>query len=87
MISEYQHIVVESFKPSNTAGRHGPIHIRPIPGQAPFLPHMHVRCAKELSEEYPVGTRFRIRAKLTNREGGTPFIHSHYTWPYEVLND
>lgn len=31
-------------------------------------------------------TRHRIYAKLTDREGGTPFLHTHHNWDYEVLD-
>ncbi|WP_345189549.1 hypothetical protein [Algibacter agarivorans] len=48
---------------------------------------MHVRCSKELSTYYLVGTKFRIKAKITSKEGGKLFAHSHYTWSYEVLKD
>ena len=34
---------------------------------------------------YPVGTKFRIHAKETNREGGKPFLYSHFDWPFEVV--
>jgi hypothetical protein len=76
--SEYQEIIVESFKPADTSGRHGPIHIRPIPGQNPFLETLSVSCSKELSYSYPVGTKFRIKAKLSKR-GDTPYIYSSPT--------
>lgn len=79
----YQLIVVESFLPESTAGRHGPVHIRPALGQ-PFPRHLFVACSKDLMTKYPVGTRFKIKAKLTDREG-TPFIYSHHGWKYEVL--
>ena len=85
MEDEYNYIIVESHKPKSTSGLHGEIHIRPIKGQNPYLESMHVRCSKELSEDYAVGTKFRIKAKITNKEGGNLFIHSHYTWPYVVL--
>lgn len=81
----YSFIIVESFIPVDLNSRHGDVHIRPIEGQDPFNPEMFVECSKELSEHYPVGTKFRIQAKITNRQGGTPFIYSHYTWKYEVL--
>ncbi|PZQ94977.1 MAG: hypothetical protein DI539_30730 [Flavobacterium psychrophilum] len=85
MKTDYEYIIVESFNPSDTSGRHGPTHVRPIPGQGLFKPDMFVQCSRSLVTDYPVGTRFKIRAKITNREGGTPFISSHYTWRYEVL--
>jgi hypothetical protein len=83
--NEYDLIIVESYIPRNTSGLHGPIHIRPLSNQEPFKTTMHVECSKDLSYGYPVGTKFRIRAKITQREKGTKFIYSHYSWKYEVL--
>lgn len=83
-MKDYQYIIVESFRPSDLNGRHGLIHIRPIEGQDPYSSNLFVNCSKALSEDYEVGTRFKIKAKLTNCEG-TPYISSHYTWDYEVL--
>ncbi len=82
---EYDFIIVESFIPKKTSGRHGNIHIKPVEGQDPYNSEMFVQCSKELANNYPVGTRFRIKAKITRREGGTPFIYSSYNWTYEVL--
>ena len=79
----YQFIVVESFLPQSTAGRHGSVHIRPIPGQS-FPQNLFVECSKDLMTKFPVGTRFKIKAKLTGREGA-PFIYSYHGWKYEVL--
>lgn len=61
------------------------MHIKPFEGQGPFIEDIHVSCSKRLSEEYPVGTKFKIKAKLTNRKGGKPFAYSHRTWDFEVL--
>lgn len=81
----YQYIAVESFIPDNLSGRHGPVHIRPLPNQSPFETSMFVECSKEMSYKYPVGTRFKIKAKIINKEGGTDFVYSHYSWPFEVI--
>ena len=81
----YELIIVESYYPNFTSGLHGPIHIRPLPNQEPFSQFMHVECSKDLSYNYPVGTQFRIKAKITQREGGAKFIYSHYSWIYDVL--
>jgi hypothetical protein len=82
----YRDVIVESYYPSSTAGLHGPIHIRPIEGQ-PFPTHLHVECSKDLSEptKYPVGTRFRISAKLTDRHGRSEFLYSYFGWPVSVV--
>ena len=84
-VNEYQEIVVESFYPSDLTGRHGPVHIRPLPRQDPYLETMFVECSKDLSYSYPVGTRFRIKAKIVYKPSGTAFIYSHYKWTYTVL--
>jgi hypothetical protein len=81
----YLKVEVESYRPNNTSGLHGKVHIRPVAGKG-YGANLHVRCSKSLSENYPVGTRFLITAKLTDREGGGEFLHSHHNWPYQVLD-
>ena len=83
---KYQLIEVESYLPKSTSGLHGKVHIRPVPGQAGFPPDLHVQCSKELSKEYPVGTRFLIKGKLNDLQGGGKFIYSSYQWTYEVIS-
>lgn len=82
----YRYCIVESYYPACTAGLHGPVHIRPIAGQ-PFPTYLHVECSKELSntDRYQVGTRFRIRAKLTDRHGSGDFVYSYFGWPFDVV--
>jgi hypothetical protein len=80
----YSWIIVESFRPANTSGLHGDVHIRPIEGQG-LDTDMFVECAKSLSRDYKVGTRFRIKAKVTDREGSRPFLYSYFGWHYDVL--
>jgi hypothetical protein len=80
----YALVEVESYMPSTTSGLHGKIHIRPLAGQG-YPTTMHVECAKTLSKDFPVGTKFRIRAKLTDREGGGEFLYSYFGWKFEVI--
>jgi hypothetical protein len=86
MQEDYRLIIVESFEATSTSGHHGRVHIRPIPGQLDFPPDLFVECSKRLSNDFPIGTRFRIRAKLTRREGGVSFVYSNYRWRVEVLD-
>jgi hypothetical protein len=79
----YRSIVVESYRESGS-GLHGGVHIRPIPAEG-FSPGIRVECAKQLSRDYPVGTKFRIQAKLTDRENGGEFLYSYFRWKVEVL--
>lgn len=83
---DYKYIIVESVR-CNNGVQHGDIHISPLPGQEPFTPDMFVECPNSMKYDYPVGTRFRIKAKITRRGDGNPFIYTHYTWPFEVLDD
>lgn len=82
---EYRPLIVESYHESGS-GLHGDVHIRPAPGQwAPET--LRVECSKRLSDlrRYKLGTRFRIRAKLTDREGGGEFLYSYFGWREEVV--
>lgn len=82
----YVNVMVESFEPSASSGKHGKVHIRPLAGQG-FDQNLFVECSKSLSKDYPTGTQFRIRAKLTDREGGGEYLYSSWRWPIEVLSE
>ena len=79
---DYRHIVVESFRAS-LPGHLGNVLVRPIPEEGYRL-GMLVECLRAM-RKYPVGTRFRIRAKLTDREGEGEYLYTSYRWPYQVL--
>ena len=80
----YHSVVVESFYPTSTSGRHGEVHMRPVAGQPLFPQSLFVECSRRLLRSYPVGTKFRIRAKLSEVKG-TQFVYSYHNWPYEVV--
>ncbi len=85
-ISAYQTIVVESFDPSGNAGKHGDLHVRPAKGQ--FYPQsLRVECSRSITRDFPVGTKFRIQVKLTDREGEGEYLYSSYKWPFEVVSE
>ena len=85
MKKEYDIIEVESFIISES-GKAGLVHIRPLPGQEPFLETMHVKCSKSLSNDFPIGTKFSIRAKISIPLDRKAYISSHYSWPFEVIS-
>lgn len=74
----YSFVLVESFKPEKTSGKHGAIHIRPVAGQV-FQPSLFVSCSRKMTDEakYKVGTKFKLLAKLTDREGGGEYLYSN----------
>jgi hypothetical protein len=78
----YREVAVESF----TDPRTGLLRIRPLAGQA-YATSMRVQCSRALRdpEQYPPGTRFLIRAKLTDRDGGVPYLYAHHGDPVKVL--
>lgn len=81
----YEKVLVESFIPKSTSGKHGKVHIRPVAGHK-YPPTLHVECSKKLSEDYPIGTKFILTAKLTDREDGGEYLYSYFGWKYEVVS-
>jgi len=77
----YREVAVESF----IDPRSGAVNIRPMAGQA-FAPTMAVQCARRLRDGYPVGTRFLLNAKMTDRLGGPHFLYAWHGDPVQVLS-
>ncbi|MET0266832.1 MAG: hypothetical protein ABW202_14590 [Duganella sp.] len=71
-IYAYRQVAVHSVQ------RAGAVAIHPVPGQA-FSPELAVQCSQRLRDLslYPLGTCFLLDAKLTDRQGGTPYL---YAW-------
>lgn len=80
----YRQVVIETYAGADR-GHHGKVRARPIPGEF-YPPTMNVECSKEMRTKFAVGTRFRIHAKETSREGGPTFLYTHFSWPYEVVD-
>ncbi|MEH6433993.1 hypothetical protein [Massilia sp. DD77] len=78
----YRDVAVESVADP----RSGRLRIRPMPGQA-YATSLRVQCARALSDpqRYPAGTRFLLSAKLTDRQGGEPFLYAWHGDPVRVL--
>lgn len=79
----YHSVIVETYR-ARGAGLHGDIHVRTIAGQI-FPQDLHVRFSMSARTAHPVGTRFRVRAKLTNMKDGSEFLHTVNVWGYDVL--
>lgn len=79
----YRDVAVESA----IDPRSGRVRIRPVSGQA-YATSLRVQCSRALSdpERYPVGTRFLISAKLTDRLGGEPFLYAWHGDPVVVIH-
>ena len=78
----YRELVVESaFDPWSGRAR-----IQPVSGQA-FATDMRVQCSRRLLdlEKYPIGTRFRLSVRITDRQAGEPFLYAWHGDPVVVL--
>ncbi|HEY1082250.1 MAG TPA: hypothetical protein VGE29_08310 [Prosthecobacter sp.] len=77
-------IIVETYLPigENSGSK---TRVRPLPGQWAHS-GLKVECSKAMRERYPVGTKFRINARLIDREG-TPLLYSHYNADYKVVSE
>lgn len=78
----YRDVAVESAIDPRT----GRVCIRPVSGQA-YATSLRVQCSRALSDpdRYPVGTRFLVSAKLTDRQGGEPFLYVWHGDPVVVV--
>ena len=77
-------LIVETYRATGEKSG-SKIRVRPLPDQWADV-GLKVECSKAMRENYPVGTKFKILAKLIDREG-TPLVYSHYDSPYSVVND
>jgi hypothetical protein len=80
----YRDVAVESAVDPAT----GALRMRPMAGQA-YATSMRVACSRQLLDPglYPPGTRFLIRARLTDRLGGKPYLYAWHGDPVRVLSD
>lgn len=83
--NDYNQVIVETYE-ATKSGKKSKVHVRPIEGEI-YPASMDVECSRSMRKDHPIGTRFRIYAKETRREGGKPFLYSHFNWPYEVVDD
>jgi hypothetical protein len=82
-MGHYQNIAIESFEnPGEPSG--ASVRARPLPGQG-LDTNMRVECSSKMRKNYPVGTVFIIQAQVIDKEGGTPFLYTHFNWPYSVV--
>ena len=84
-MSAYQNIVIVTYENFGEPATER-IRARPVSGQG-LDTSMKVECSSKMREKHPIGIKLLIRAKVTNRKGGIPFLYCHYSWTYKVLTD
>lgn len=82
-MKEYKIFIIQTYlnvgEPSNKRVR-----ARPLPGQG-VSTSRKVECSEGMREAHPVGTYFKVKCTVIDREG-TVFLYRHYKWPYEVIS-
>jgi len=79
----YREVAVESALDART----GKPRIRPVSGQA-FATDMRVQCSRSLLDtaRYPIGTRFLLSVRISDRQGGEPFLYAWHGDPVAVMS-
>ena len=99
LAQNYNKLWFESFLLSSTSGHKDAVQLRLKRGQdlhQEIVDECHARSVdpyslvtsrnRKLSNNYPVGTEFLIKAKLNDRDGGGLFFYTSYKWePYEIV--
>ncbi len=80
---EYDQIVIETYK-ATKSGKSSKIHARPVAGQK-FPTTLDVECSRAMRRDHPIGTKFRVWAKLTDLKGGGEFLYTSWRWKYEIV--
>lgn len=79
----YASILVKSY-PASEGNHRYPLVVRPLEDQG-FPQHLLVECNSDLMTKYPVGTIFRICAKMKNTSFDRSHLYSYHAWKYEVV--
>lgn len=89
----YHTLWFESFRLTKISWHRDPIQLKLVSGQKlpleildecdsrktnPF--ELVTECSKSLFYDHPVGTKFLLKAKLTDREGVGLFFYTYYRW-------
>ncbi len=89
----YYQLWFHSFELANASGHRDPIQLKLVEGQK--LPteiseeclvrsldafELLTECSKSLFYDHPIGTKFLLKAKLTDREQKGTFFYTSYKW-------
>jgi hypothetical protein len=81
----HQCVEIESFEILGSVRPGGSrVGLRPVTGQH-FSASLLLEGNRSLSEDYPVGTRFRVQAALMKRPGGAEYLFSSWQWDVKII--
>lgn len=78
----YRYVIVESYVHSGGGSKHA-IRARPLPGQG-LSPAMAVECSSRMRTSHPVGTLFKIYARIKDTDQ-SPHLYTSWQWGYTVV--
>ena len=82
----HQPVEIESFElPPGIHTERARIGLRPVSSET-FSASLLVKGNKSLSEDYPVGTRFRVQATLMKAANGAEYLFSSWQWDVKILS-
>lgn len=82
-MNDYKEAIIETFI-NQGESTDAKIRARPVEGQG-YDTNMRVECSRNMRKNYPVGTKFKLLVKVTNRQGGKAFLYSPFNADYEVV--
>ena len=81
MDRNYHYVIIETFLHKGGASKHS-IRARPLSGQG-FATSMHVECSSTMREGHPIGTLFKIQAKV--KDTMQQHLYSSWQWAFDVV--
>lgn len=84
-MSYYRDVIIETYKASREQSSNK-IRARPIAGQNLSL-NAKVSCSESIRYKNPIGTKFKTRAKITDRLCGTQFLYTKPNGTYTIVTD
>lgn len=79
----FRFAVVESVLESDGSDRPVRVKLKPTLGQI-FPRHLAVACPRRLLDDFPVGTRFRLKLKLAQKPDGGHYLLADPNVPPQV---
>lgn len=84
-MSNYRYFIIQTYENAGEPSKKR-VRAKAVPGQG-VATERKVECSEDMRLSHPIGTYFKVECKVTDREGGTPFLYRHHSWPYEVVTE
>ena len=84
MTDYYRDVIIETYTHTGGSSKHL-IRARPLPGQG-LSTTMRVECSSKMRDIHPIGTLFKVRAKIKCTDQ-SPHLYTSWQWPYEIVSN